>query len=84
MIEPAPALPGRLIVRGTGHGLLEYARRSLFEPMELGPVNWAQGKDGEPDAASGLRLLTLDMLKVVSSFWLAVTGTAGGLGPTTG
>jgi len=44
--------------------LLEYARRTLFEPMGFGPVAWAQGKDGEPFAASGLRLLPQDMLKV--------------------
>jgi len=44
--------------------LLEYARRTLFEPMGFGPVDWAQGKDGEPFAASGLRLLPQDMLKV--------------------
>jgi CubicO group peptidase (beta-lactamase class C family) len=44
--------------------LLDYARRTLFEPMGFGPVDWAQGTDGEPFAASGLRLLPQDMLKV--------------------
>ena len=60
----ATALLGHLIARGTGMPLLEYARRTLFEPMGFGPVDWAQGKDGEPFAASGLRLLPRDMLKV--------------------
>src|SRR5215467_2966778 len=60
----ATALLGHLIARGTGMPLLEYARRTLFEPMGFGPVDWAQGKDGEPFAASGLRLLPRDMLKI--------------------
>jgi len=60
----ATALIGHLIARGTGTPLLEYARRTLFEPMEFGPVDWAQGKTGEPIAASGLRLLPRDTLKV--------------------
>jgi CubicO group peptidase (beta-lactamase class C family) len=60
----ATALLGHLIARGTGMPLLEYARRTLFEPMGFGPADWAQGKDGEPFAASGLRLLPHDMLKV--------------------
>jgi CubicO group peptidase (beta-lactamase class C family) len=60
----ATALLGHLIARGTGMPLLDYARRTLFEPMGFGPVDWAQGTDGEPFAASGLRLLPQDMLKV--------------------
>ena len=60
----ATALLARLIARGTGMPLLDYARRTLFEPMGLGPADWAQSKDGEPIAASGLRLLPQDMLKV--------------------
>jgi len=60
----ATALLGHLIARGTSMPLLEYARRVLFDPMEFGPVEWAQGQDGEPHAASGLRLLPRDMLKI--------------------
>jgi CubicO group peptidase (beta-lactamase class C family) len=60
----ATALLGHLIARGTGMPLIEYSRRTLFEPMAFGPATWAQGKDGEPYAASGLRLLPRDMLKV--------------------
>lgn len=59
----ATALLARLIARGTGMSLLEYARRTLFEPMGFGPAAWAQSTDGEPIAASGLRLLPRDMLK---------------------
>ena len=60
----ATALLGRLIARGTNMPLVEYAQQVLFQPMGFGPVEWAQGKDGEPHAASGLRLLPRDMLKV--------------------
>lgn len=60
----ATALLGRLIARGTGTPLLAYAGRTLFEPMGFGPAEWVQGKDGEPHAASGLRLLPRDMLKL--------------------
>jgi len=60
----ATALLGRLIARGTGGTLQAYARRVLFEPLGFGPAEWATGRDGEPIAASGLRLLPVDMLKV--------------------
>ena len=33
----ATALPCRLITKGTGDALHEYARRALFEPMGFGP-----------------------------------------------
>jgi CubicO group peptidase (beta-lactamase class C family) len=60
----ATALLGHLIARGTGTTLIEYARQKLFNSMEFGPVEWALGRDGEPHAASGLRLLPRDMLKI--------------------
>jgi CubicO group peptidase (beta-lactamase class C family) len=60
----ATALLGRLIAKGTGEELLAYARRVLFDPLEFGPAEWTKGDDGEPHAASGLRLLPRDMLKI--------------------
>lgn len=60
----ATALLGHLISRGTGQSLLGYARLKLFEPMGFGPVGWASSTDGEPIAASGLRLLPRDMIKI--------------------
>jgi CubicO group peptidase (beta-lactamase class C family) len=60
----ATALLGRLIEKGTGEGLLEYCRRVLFEPLDFGPATWAKGTDGEYRAASGLRLLPRDLLKI--------------------
>jgi hypothetical protein len=44
--------------------LLAYCRRVLFDPMGFGPADWARGRDGEFRAASGLRLLPRDFLKI--------------------
>jgi CubicO group peptidase (beta-lactamase class C family) len=60
----ATALLGRLISRGTGEELLAYGRRVLFDPLGFGPAEWTTDEDGEPHAASGLRLLPRDMVKV--------------------
>jgi len=60
----ATALLGRLIEKGTGEDLLSYCRRVLFDPLGFGPTAWAKGKDGTYRAASGLRLLPRDMLKI--------------------
>jgi len=60
----ATALLGRLIAKGTEEPLLAYCRRVLFDPMGFGPADWARGRDGEFRAASGLRLLPRDFLKI--------------------
>jgi CubicO group peptidase (beta-lactamase class C family) len=60
----ATALLGHLIARGTGEKLVDYARRVLFEPLGFGPTAWTLDSHGEPQAASGLRLLPRDLLKV--------------------
>lgn len=61
----ATALLGHLISKGTGEPLLAYCRRVLFDPLGCGPVDWAKGVgDGEYRAASGLRLLPRDLLKI--------------------
>lgn len=60
----ATALLGRLIAKGTGQSLPEYARRVMFEPLGLGPTEWTTGRDGEPIAASGLRMRAPDLLRV--------------------
>ena len=60
----ATALLGRLIAQGTGEPWLAYCRRVLFDPMGFGPADWARGRDGEFRAASGLRLLPRDLLKI--------------------
>lgn len=60
----AAALLGRLIARGTGEALPAYCRRVLFDPMDFGPSEWNVGRDGEPRAASGARLLPRDLVKI--------------------
>jgi len=57
-------LLARLIADGTGTKLHAYARRVLFDPLGFGPSEWTVSKDGNEVAASGLRLLPRDMLKV--------------------
>jgi CubicO group peptidase (beta-lactamase class C family) len=60
----ATAILGRLIAKATGEKLHDYARRVLFDPMGFGASEWSVGSDGEPRAASGLRLLPHDLLKI--------------------
>ncbi|MBS0248221.1 MAG: serine hydrolase [Proteobacteria bacterium] len=93
----ATALLGRLIAKGTGMSLPDYAREALFAPLGLRPIEWLSSNDtwvaakygtgdGEPVAASGLRMRPRDLARigqlvlddgkvdgrqVVSSSWLA-------------
>ncbi|MGV7212795.1 serine hydrolase domain-containing protein [Bradyrhizobium sp. UFLA05-112] len=60
----ATALLGRLIAKGTGEALPAYCRRVLFDPLGFGPSDWSVGRDGEPRAASGARLLPRDLVKI--------------------
>jgi CubicO group peptidase (beta-lactamase class C family) len=71
----ATALLGRLIAKGTGRSLPDYARTALFDPVGLGPTEWVTNKetwvvrqsgggDGEPVAASGLRMTPRDLARI--------------------
>jgi CubicO group peptidase (beta-lactamase class C family) len=60
----ATAVLARLISQGTGQPLLNYAREKLFEPLGIADVEWIAGSDGEPVAASGLRMRPLDLAKI--------------------
>jgi CubicO group peptidase (beta-lactamase class C family) len=71
----ATALLGRLIAKGTGRSLPDYARAALFDPMGLGRTEWVTSKDtwvfgqtgsgdGEPIAASGLRMTPRDLARI--------------------
>ena len=71
----ATALLGRLIAKGTGRSLPDYARAALFDPIGLGRTEWVTSKDtwvfrqtgtgdGEPIAASGLRMTTRDLARL--------------------
>ncbi|MEO1020654.1 MAG: serine hydrolase [Pseudomonadota bacterium] len=58
------ALLAHLIAKGTGQPLLDYARAKLFDPLGISDVEWVRGFDGEPAAASGLRMRGRDLLKI--------------------
>jgi CubicO group peptidase (beta-lactamase class C family) len=60
----AVALIGRLIEKGTGQALEDYARSALFEPLGIDKFSWAKGTDGEAIAASGLRLTPRELARI--------------------
>ena len=60
----ATALLGRLIARGTGKSLHEYAREVLFDPLGIGPTDWYADAKGELFAASGLRMTPRDLARI--------------------
>jgi CubicO group peptidase (beta-lactamase class C family) len=60
----ATALLGRLIARGTGQSLPEFAHAALFEPLSLGQTTWLRTRRGEISAASGLRMTPRDLLRI--------------------
>ena len=66
----ATTLVARIVMRGTGRGLHEYARAALFDPAGLGPTEWINPRDlwgigdGEPAAASGLRMRPRDLARI--------------------
>jgi CubicO group peptidase (beta-lactamase class C family) len=60
----ATALLGRLITKGTGKKLPDYARHALFDPLGLGPTEWSNGLQYEAAAASGLRMRAPDLLRI--------------------
>ncbi|MBT2226158.1 serine hydrolase [Nonomuraea sp. NEAU-A123] len=60
----ATALIGRLVAKGTGRSLTEFARGALFEPLGIGEFVWTRGDDGTELAASGLRLAPRDLAAI--------------------
>jgi CubicO group peptidase (beta-lactamase class C family) len=60
----ATALLARMIAKGSGKALHEFAREHLFDPLGIGPTQWATGRDGEPFAASGARMSARDMARI--------------------
>jgi len=60
----AVALLGKLIENGTGMKLDAYAGENLFAPLGIEDFEWVEGTDGEPSAASGLRLTLQDLAKI--------------------
>lgn len=60
----ASALLGRLIAKGTGQPLPDFARAALFQPLGISDFEWMRGTDGTPSSASGLRLTPRDLARI--------------------
>ncbi|GAA3021466.1 serine hydrolase [Streptosporangium longisporum] len=60
----ATALLARLIEKGTGSALADYARDRLFEPLGITRFAWTTGTDGTAIAAAGLRLTPRGLLAI--------------------
>jgi CubicO group peptidase (beta-lactamase class C family) len=60
----ATALLGHLIARGTGQALDAYAWEKLMTPLGITAGEWVKGTNGEPAAASGLRLTPRDLARI--------------------
>lgn len=60
----AVALLGKIIERGTGQTLPEFASENLFAPLDIDAVEWIRGQDGEASAASGLRLSPRSLARI--------------------
>lgn len=58
------ALLGRLIEKGSGKTLPEFASEALFAPLGISEFEWARGGDGAYSAASGLRLRPRDLARI--------------------
>lgn len=85
------AIIGRLIEKGSGETLSNFARDALFSHLGIDKFEWAQGADGAYSAASGLRLTPRDLARIgllvlgngeidgkriVSSGWIEGSGQA--------
>jgi len=60
----ATALLARIIAKGSGKTLHQFARDNLFVPLGMGPTEWVTGRDGEPFAASGARMSPRDLARI--------------------
>ena len=58
------ALLARIIARGTGRPLHDFARERLFDPLGIGPTEWLTDRSGEAIAASGLRMTLRDLARI--------------------
>ncbi|WP_327088684.1 beta-lactamase family protein [Nonomuraea sp. NBC_01738] len=60
----AAALIGRIIAKGAGVPLDAFAREHLLEPLGITASEWMAGDDGDPSAASGLRLTARGLAEI--------------------
>ena len=59
-----PQLIAKLIIKGTGQSLPDFARANLFNPLGVGTTQWSNGLSGEPAPASGLRMTPRDLARI--------------------
>ena len=57
-------LIGKLITKGTGQSLPDFARANLFDPLGIGRTVWTNGLNGEPAPSSGLRMTPRDLARI--------------------
>ncbi len=72
----ATAILAHLIARGAGQPIDAYAEEKLFAPLGITQFEWVRGGDGEPSAASGLRLRLGDLARI--GRMIAAGGTVDG------
>jgi len=60
----ATTLIGKLIQKGAGQSLPDFARAALFDPIGIGPTVWTNGLNREPAASSGLRMTPRDLARI--------------------
>src|ERR1700739_3754258 len=60
----ATALLARIIAKGTGKPLHDFARVALFDPLGIGATEWYTDRSGEAIAASGLRMTPRDLARI--------------------
>lgn len=59
-----PQLIAKLMIKGTGQSLPDFARAYLFDPLGIGKTEWSKGLNGEPAPASGLRMTPRDLTRI--------------------
>lgn len=60
----ATAIVAKLIADGVGVPIDTYAEEMLFAPLGIDRFEWIGGADGEPSAASGLRMRARDLARI--------------------
>lgn len=60
----ATAVIAKLISNAANMSIDEYAAKKLFGPLGISEYTWIRGRDGEPSAASGLRMQAPDLAKI--------------------
>ena len=60
----ATALLARIIAKGTGTPLHEFAHKVLYDPLGICPAEWIVDGRGEAIAASGARMTPRDLARI--------------------